>query len=256
MIDLHCHILPGIDDGPETIEGSVALAAAAAEGGTRTIVATPHVSWEWQNAAASIAVGVRAVNDALREAAIPVDVLAGAEVALSRAADLHPAELTALRLGGGPWLLVECPLTLAAPAFEQGLDALQRQGHRIVLAHPERCPALQRDPERLAALVRREMVTSLTASAFTGGFGRTVRRFAFELLRRGLVHEIASDAHDAVRRPPALVAALEAVGLGEYAAQLTQEAPDAILRGSTLPAALVVTPRGGLRPRLFGRGRA
>jgi protein-tyrosine phosphatase len=83
---------------------------------------------------------VRAVNGALRDARIAIDVLAGAEVALSRAVDLEPSELRVRRLGGGPWLLVECPLG-PAPGLEQGLGALRMQGHRIVLAHPERCPA-------------------------------------------------------------------------------------------------------------------
>ncbi len=79
MIDLHCHILPGIDDGPETMEGSVALGAAAAADGTQTIVATPHGSWEWRaNSAASIAAAVQAVNHASGEAGVAVEVLAGA----------------------------------------------------------------------------------------------------------------------------------------------------------------------------------
>lgn len=236
MIDLHCHILPGIDDGPKTMQDSVALASAASAGGTRTIVATPHVSWEWpDNDSETIAAGVRGANGALRDAGIAVDVLAGAEVALSRAADLELSELRALRLGGGPWLLVECPLGPAAPGLERGLGELQMQGHGIVLAHPERCPAFHSKPQRLAALVRRGMLTSVTASSFTGRFGRGVERFAFELLRRELVHDIASDAHDAVGRPPALATELTQAGLGEHATRLAQQVPDAILRGDDVP---------------------
>jgi protein-tyrosine phosphatase len=242
VIDLHCHILPGIDDGPRTMEDSIALASAAFAGGTRTIVATPHVSGQWpDNDAEGIGAGVRAVNGALRDAGIAIDVLAGAEVALSRAVDLEPAELRALRLGGGPWLLVECPLG-PAPGLEQGLGALRMQGHRIVLAHPERCPALQREPERLAELVRLGMVTSVTASAFTGHFGGVVKRFAFELLRRGLVHSVASDAHDAVRRPPALATELAKAGLDDHAPRAAHEAPAAILRGGDVPAPPALPP--------------
>jgi len=254
VIDLHCHILPGIDDGPRTMEGSVALASAAFAGGTRTIVATPHVSCAWpDNDAATIAQGVRAVNQALREADIAVEVLAGAEVALSRVGDLKLGELEALRLGGGPWLLAECPLTVEAPGFEHGLATLQNQGHRILLAHPERCPAIQRDPQRLAALVERGMLTSVTASAFTGSFGRTVQRFAFELLHCGLIHDIASDAHDAVRRPPALAAELVKAGLGDHAARMTREIPEAILRGTELPAPHPVALNSSARSRQAAR---
>ncbi|MEA2193139.1 MAG: protein-tyrosine phosphatase, partial [Solirubrobacteraceae bacterium] len=237
MIDLHCHILPGIDDGPQTMEDSLALARAAAAGGTTTIVATPHVSWGWpHNSAATISAGVRELNDELRAAQIELEVLAGGEVALSRAAELGPAELQALRLGGGPWLLVESPLTTLAPGVELGLTTLQNQGHRILLAHPERCPLFQREPQRLAALVGRGMLTSVTASAFTGRFGRQVQRFAFSLLHDGLVHDVASDAHDAIRRPPALHAALVEAGLGEHAERLAHSAPLAILRGRPVPA--------------------
>ena len=116
MIDLHCHVLPGIDDGPRTMADSVALAAAAAAGATRTIVATPHVSSQWpDNRAATISALVDELNAHLRRAGVPVEVLAGAEVALSRAAELDAGELDALRLGGGPWLLVECPLNRPRP---------------------------------------------------------------------------------------------------------------------------------------------
>jgi len=252
VIDLHCHILPGIDDGPRTMADSLALAAAAAVGATHTIVATPHVSWEWPgNRAATIADAVHALNEELRREGIPVEVVAGAEVALSRAAALDASELEALRLGGGPWLLVECPLTSPAPGTELGLTALRNQGHRILLAHPERCPLFQREPQRLAALVDAGMLTSVTASAFTGSFGRTVQRFAFELLRQGLVHDVASDAHDAVRRDPGLQAVLESAGLGPYAEHLADTTPQAILRGGAVPAG-VVASRAGLRSRLFG----
>ena len=236
MIDLHCHILPGIDDGPPVLEDSLALASAAFAGGTRTVVATPHVSCQWSdNDAETIDAGVRAVNRALRDAGIAIEVLAGAEVELSRAADLGPAELRALRLGGGPWLLVECPLGPAS-GLEQGLGVLRMQGHRILLAHPERCPTFQREPHRLAELVTLGMLTSVTASAFTGHFGKAVQRFAFELLRRGLVHDVASDAHDAVRRPPALATELAKAGLGDHAPRVAHEVPAAILAGSDVPA--------------------
>ena len=253
MIDLHCHVLPGIDDGPATMEDSLALAAAAAADGTHTIVATPHVSWEWpENDAGRIAAGVSALNTALREAHIEIEVLAGAEVALSRAADLDLAQVRALRLGGSPWLLVECPLTASAPGFEKGLAVLRGQGLLVALAHPERCPAFHADPERLAALVADGMITSLTASAFTGRFGRAVKRCAFDLLRRGLVHTVASDAHDAVRRPPALAGALAEAGLADEGQWLSGDAPRMILRGAELPQPRAFTPRARLMSRLFG----
>src|SRR4051794_10100635 len=108
---MHCHVLAGIDDGPETIEGSLALARVAEQRGIDTIVATPHVSWRYGNDAATIAGLVEQTNDALTKADIAVRVLAGAEIAMSRAPDVPREELAALTLGGGPWLLLECPFT-------------------------------------------------------------------------------------------------------------------------------------------------
>src|SRR5271163_1297670 len=118
MIDLHCHVLPGIDDGPRTLEESLALARAAADGGVHEIVATPHVSWDHPNEAADIAQRVDALNGHLRDAGIEVRVRPGAELAFTRIADIPEEELAALTLGGGPWLLVEPPFTPSVVGLE------------------------------------------------------------------------------------------------------------------------------------------
>ena len=89
MIDLHCHVLPGIDDGPDTIEDSLALARAAASAGTRVMVATPHVSWEYQNDAATITKLARELNARLAQDGVALEVLVGAEIAMTRAADIE-----------------------------------------------------------------------------------------------------------------------------------------------------------------------
>jgi protein-tyrosine phosphatase len=255
VIDLHCHVLPGIDDGPATIADSIALARAAAADGTRTIVATPHVSWDYPaTTAAVIADGVTAVNGALRDAGVPVTVVPGAEVALTRAADLTDDELIALRLGGGPWLLVEPPFSPGAAGLDLALHALAARGHRIVLAHPERCPGFLRDRELLARMVRDGMLCSVTAGSLTGRFGRTVQRFAHTILREGLVHDIASDAHDSgVRRPPLLAGEVRAAGFGDQADWLCRDVPEAILAGRRLPPAPPPPRPRGVLQRLLRR---
>ncbi len=241
MIDLHCHVLPGIDDGPPTIEGSLALARAAAAGGTRVLVATPHVSWRYRNDAQTIARLVRELNARLAEEGVlstggaPLEVRAGAEVALTQIAELAPPELGSLTLGGGEWLLVEPPFTPVAPHLDEILLALGRDGRRVVVAHPERCPAFQRDRQMLERLVREGFLTSVTAGSFGGRFGGEARRFALELARDGLLHNVASDAHDHVDRPPAIAAELEAVGLAPLAQWLTDAVPHAILDGGEIP---------------------
>jgi protein-tyrosine phosphatase len=243
VIDLHCHVLPGIDDGPATMEGSLAFARAAEAAGITTLVATPHVSSRYPNTPAMVHAGVASVNRALQQARIDVEVLPGAELDLRFAAELDDDELRALRLGRGEWLLVECPLTVGTPgSFELLLYSLERRGHKIVLAHPERSPVLQRNITSVAALIRAGMICSITATSLTGQFGRHVRRFTLRLLSEGLVHNVTSDAHDAVRRPPGLrdpilLAAAEMPWLTGQLGWLTAQVPSAIVDGAPLPAA-------------------
>lgn len=235
MIDLHCHLLPGIDDGPATIEQSVALARAAAAAGTATIVATPHASARYPNRAATIQRLASELGARLRAESVAIEIRVGAEVAMTHAEEIDPQELSQLRLGKGPWLLLEPPFLPAALGIDRAVAELCEQGHRIVLAHPERCPAFHRDPGLLRELVADGVLTSITAGALVGRFGKTVRRFASRLLADGLVHNVASDAHDWHRRPPGLAAELEQAGLGELADWLTREVPAAILAGTEIP---------------------
>jgi protein-tyrosine phosphatase len=241
VIDLHCHVLPGVDDGPETLADSLELCRGAVTAGTRTIVATPHVSWDWPGVTPQvIAEGTARVNEALRADGIDLEVRTGAEIAMTRAGDLSDEELVALRVGGGPYLLLECPLTPSATGFDAIAQALAERGHRILLAHPERCPAFHREPARLEALVDAGMLTSVTAGAFVARFGRTVERFARRMLEHGLVHDIASDGHGAgLRRPATIGPELDQAGFGESADWHARAVPLAILDGAPLPPAPV-----------------
>lgn len=241
MIDLHTHVLPGIDDGPASVDGSLELARGAAAAGVTEIVATPHVSWNVPTSAATVAAGVEALQPQLDAEGVGIRLRRGGELAISRATELDDDELRALRLGGGEWLLAECPLSAAATGFDTLLHHLQARGHRILLAHPERSPLLQRDPAKLRALVDAEMLASVTAGSLVGRFGSTVQRFTHELVEEGLVHNVASDAHDARRRPPGMAAEIAAAdaelpGLAERTEWMCVEVPRAILDGGPVPA--------------------
>jgi protein-tyrosine phosphatase len=231
VIDLHCHALAGIDDGPETIEGSLALVRAAAASGTRTIVATPHVNRRYPNSAAKIAECVQELNEHLANAEIDVKIRPGAEIALTRIAGIDDEQLAQLGLGGGPWLLVEPPFTAAVSNLDALYLDIQRQGHRVVIAHPERCAALRRHPQIVGSLVRAGMLVSVTASSLVGRFGDEARRFALALAREELLHNVVSDAHDHDMRPPGVAAELEQAGLGALTEWLTEVVPSAILGG-------------------------
>ena len=255
MIDLHSHILPGVDDGPATLEGSLALARTAVAAGTRTILATPHINDDRSIDAARVAAGLDTLRPALAAAEIPLEVLAGGEIAIWRLGDLDDATLRTLALGGGPYLLVESPFSPAIGAFEPLVLDLLGRGHRVLLAHPERCPAFHRDPERLQRLVDAGVLVQITAGSMTGGFGSTVRRLTATMLRTGVVHVVASDAHDAVKRPPGLndgFASLERElpGLAELQPWMTEQVPRAILDGTPLPERPPLPKEAGFLRRL------
>jgi protein-tyrosine phosphatase len=257
VIDLHCHVLAGIDDGPATIEESVALARDAAAAGTRTLVATPHVSQRYRNDAATIAAKAAELNGRLAAEGLELEVPVGAEIAITRALELDPGELQRLSLGGGPWLLLEPPFVPSASGLDIMLMDLQRRGHQIVLAHPERCPAFQRDPQMLRSLVRGGILTSITAGSLVGRFGAGVRRFAMALVAEGIVHNVASDAHDRAARSPGIGAELDQSGLGALADWWTREVPAAILAGEDIPrrpAVALPSPKPTRRWR-WSRGR-
>jgi protein-tyrosine phosphatase len=249
VIDLHCHVLPGIDDGPSSIEDSLLLARAAVSAGTQTIVATPHVSHEHPNDARTIARLVDEVGARFAAEELPLALRTGAEIAMTRITDIAPEELPELALGGGPWLLIECPFTSLATGFDILLGKLQSDGHRIVLAHPERSPFFHRDPELLGSLVRGGILTSITAGSLVGRFGSRVQRFARGLAQDELVHNVASDAHSHTGRPPGIRTELEASGLGPLAEWLTEAVPAAILAGDEIPSrpAAATAPAGGSR---------
>jgi protein-tyrosine phosphatase len=236
VIDLHCHVLPGIDDGPATIDGSLALARAARAAGIDTVVATPHVSAHYpKNQPDLIERLVAQVGARLREERIDLEVLPGAELAIMSLAQLDPASLPRLGLGGGAWLLVEPPFAPVAPGLERLLLDLLDRGHKLVLAHPERCPVFHRDRRMLESLADAGVLLSITAGSLVGRFGAEVRRYALELARDGLVHNVTSDAHDCEQRAPGLTSELHEAGLAPLADWLTLEVPHAILRGLQIP---------------------
>jgi protein-tyrosine phosphatase len=219
---------------------AIAMAAEAAAGGTATMVATPHIDHHWRVRPEVIAPRAAALRAALDEEGIDLQIAVGAEIALSRLVDLSAEQLRDLRLGEGPYLLIESPLDYAAGDFDALLLRIRARGESIVLAHPERSPLFQQQPERLAALVQDGLLCSITTGSLRGDFGGLVRRFTIEILREGLVHNVASDSHDDLRRPPGLHGALDAVedelpGIAAQHEWLTSIAPAAILSGAPLP---------------------
>jgi protein-tyrosine phosphatase len=259
LIDLHCHILPDVDDGPPTVDDAIALARGAQVDGITTIVATPHVDWAHAElGAARIGSAVQVLQAQLHAAAVNVTLASGAEVGCTWAWERDDAELRALTLGGHGWLLLECPhSTTITPGFVRLTSSLARRGHRLLLAHPERCPIFQREPELLDDLVCDGMLVQVTAGSLSGRFGRRVREFALALVNRGTAHVVASDGHG-VRRPAKIASELRAAGVErELATWLARDMPAAVLAGDPLPARPVKEAARSRRRflRLVGRDR-
>jgi protein-tyrosine phosphatase len=259
VIDLHSHLLPGIDDGASDLDESLAMARAAVDGGVEQIVATPHVSATYPNDPLRFAERVAEVQAALDRAGIPLRVHKGAEVSHLMLSELSDEALRAGTLGDGDYVLLEPPLSGPAPFIDRMADELQRKGFKVLLAHPERIAAFNRNIDVVAKLVETGCVTSITAGSLAGRFGGSVKRFTQELLARGLVHNLASDAHDAQHRSPALRPELDAVvaeipELEGWLDYLTVETPRAILAGE-VPSGTppVIESKRGFLDRLRGR---
>jgi protein-tyrosine phosphatase len=214
--DIHFHLLPGIDDGPATLDESVALAAAAAADGTETIVATPHVRSDFFTAVHELPERVREVEHRLADEGIAVRVLRGGELGHDMVGRLSQPELDLIAQGppGGRWLLVESPFSGFGDDFTSATDDLRARGFQVVVAHPERVP--DEDGSRWRAL-RYELasgsVLQVNAWSLAGRHGMEAQAVGRRLVREGRARVIGSDAHG-VRRAPALllgmVAALEA----------------------------------------------
>lgn len=211
VIDLHAHLLPGIDDGPDTLAQSVALARAFREGGVRTVACTPHVHPHYPTTSARMLGALEALRAAVAAAGVDLRILPGGEISLKCLPRLDDETLRAFSLGGGGrWLLLEMPFRGWPLGLPETLRDLEIRGFGAVLAHPERADAVQRAPDRLRDIVGRGALCQLTASSFTGEHGPAARRCAEALLRGGFAHILASDAHAVAWRPPGLEEGLEA----------------------------------------------
>jgi protein-tyrosine phosphatase len=234
LFDLHSHILPDVDDGPKTVEATLEMAKAAAEGGTAVMLATPHRKDVTENSSVEHLRDLLAdVSRRMGEDGTDLTLVLGMENHLDM--DL-PAEVSsgrALPMNGSRYILVEMPFFGRPNYIEDVLFQLQLQGTVPVLAHPERIEAFQREPDLLVRFVERGMLSQITAGSVVGHFGGRARRFTNTLLRRRLVHVIASDTHfpRGPRSPDLLrgVAAAARIVGEERARAMVVDTPKAIL---------------------------
>lgn len=262
-IDIHSHVLPGIDDGSKSLEESVELCRIAAEDGVKVLVCTPHVDFRYTNRRTSIEGPFGLVKEAVRQAGLDLDLIKGAEVHMA------PDILARLKEGdlltyddNGRYLLLEFPFQQVIMGAEEMVYRLRLAGVTPVIAHPERIGWFMDDPDRLFKLARLGALGQVTGGSLMGQFGEKSQRAGFTMLERNLVHVVASDAHDTSYRKPVLAEVARQVARRFDEAKvraLFVDHPRAIVAGVEIePPEPIEAPKRfrGFLSGLFSRSRA
>jgi protein-tyrosine phosphatase len=263
VIDLHCHLLPGLDDGASDLTVSLEMAKLSVKQGVTVVACTPHIlPGLYHNAGPAIRQATQQLQEALDQEGIPLRLVTGADVHMAPnfVEGLRSGQL--LSIADTRYVLVEPPHHMAPPHLENFFFDLLVAGYVPILTHPERLSWVPSRYETIKKLVRAGVWMQITAGSFTGAFGRNALYWSERLLGDGCVHLIASDAHDAGRRPPDLAVGLEAVAKrvgSEEAQRLVLARPMGILGDappSSLPGPLgVVDAEAGSSPQAAARSR-
>lgn len=239
MIDIHCHPLARVDDGPESFEVSVAMCKLAAEDGITHLVATPHFNYQFtfdsernQSKRAELQAAVGEVPK----------VLLGCDFHISydNVQRLTSNAARQFTINQTQYLLIELDDHFVPQQFDQILYNLQVVEVIPILTHPERNPVFRRKPELVSKWVARGCLVQVTAQSYLGGFGEQPQRLAERWLKQNLIHFFASDAHDEHHRPPLLSSCYRRVTEEhgeEVAARLLVKNPEAVINGQALPPA-------------------
>lgn len=254
MIDLHCHLLPGIDDGAVDLATSLVMARMAADDGVRLLACTPHIyPGMYENTATGIRAAISALQAELDQQGIDLRLMQGADV------HLQPDLVGGIRadriptLNGSRYLLLEPPHHVAPPRFDQSLFELRLAGIIPVVTHPERLSWIEDHYEAFGRAVAEGAWMQVTAGSLTGRFGRRAQYWGERMLDEGLVHLLATDAHDPRARPPLLAEGRDAAArrVGDDEAQrLVLDRPKAIVEDAppnsiTVPTASATNRSGG-----------
>lgn len=254
MIDIHCHILPNVDDGSRSLKESLEMARLAVRDGVREIVATPHsMDGVYVNGTADIVARVASLQSTLVEGHISLKLHPGSDLHLSMnmAERVLSREVCTIN-DGGKFILLELPSQTIPTGVKDEIFSLKLSGITPIITHPERNAMVQHDPGILYELVQMGALAQITAMSVTGDFGEFIGELSEDLLRRRWIHIIASDAHSSKDRPPVLSRAVE------RAASILRSYDEALRMVTTVPAAILSgTPPDvpePMRLRRTGRG--
>ena len=241
MIDIHAHILPGLDDGAKNWEQSLEMARIAVEDGIRMMVATPHlfksrlIDLRQLNPKEIILQHVAALRQKLLEENIPLEIIPGCDFPLSfESLQLLDDGLALTINDANRYLLMELPDTALPPATEEICFRLQSKGITPIITHPERHLVIQEAPYKLKRLLNLGCLAQMTGNSLTGWFGRGIKKISRQLVKLGYIHLLATDAHDPKRRPPVLSQAVTELTrlIGEKRARaMVHDIPARIIAG-------------------------
>jgi protein-tyrosine phosphatase len=246
VIDLHSHLLPGIDDGSKDLAMSLAMARMAAADGISTVACTPHIlPGVYNNSGPAIRKAVVRLSESIAEAGIPISLVTGADVHIAPDLDVQLHDGRALTLNDSKYLLLEPPHHVLPPRLEDLIFGLQATGYVPILTHPERLSWVEGHYDLIGRLVSSSVLMQITAGSVMGRFGRRPRYWAERMLDEGLCHLLATDAHNTEQRAPRMADAREFVAkrLGDdEAINLVLRRPQGILNNLS-PAELPPLPQ-------------
>ncbi|MDP8260313.1 MAG: CpsB/CapC family capsule biosynthesis tyrosine phosphatase [Candidatus Gygaella obscura] len=210
MIDIHCHILPAIDDGPKTIDESLRMCKMAASDGIETIVATPHINKDtYKTDSKDVLKKVKELNSLLKKEKINLKVLCGNDVHIqpNLLEDIKSNKVLTVN-NRKKYIILELPSESVPFYVEEVVGQLKKSRIVPIISHPERNFQIQRNTKIVEKLIKKGALIQITAMSVTGGFGSSAQTSAFNLLKKGLVDIMATDAHSVDKRPPILSAAV------------------------------------------------
>ena len=238
MIDIHCHILPSLDDGPSHMSDSLEMARHAAKQGIKTIVATPHhLNGNYENDKTAILNKVIELNEQLKKEGIDITVLPGQECRINGELVEEYNNDSILTVNNkGKYVLIELPSSSVPLYTEKLLFDIQLKGLIPVIVHPERNAELMTNPDKLYQLVKKGACTQITASSIVGKFGKKIQKFSHELIRANLTHFIASDAHNINTRAFYLAEAYDEIvaTYGKSMKYMFMENAELLIEGQTI----------------------
>ncbi len=257
MIDLHAHILPGIDDGPQTVAQSLEMARAFCAAGYTVAAATPHMipGTAWMPSADRIKEKTGELNRAIAQENLAIRIVAGMEVALDPQIPELLDQGRLVGLGETAWLLIEPPFLHLPAGWEHIIFSVLAKGFSVLLAHPERCNHLADTPQTIERLMDAGVHLQVNWGSFIGQYGRKAARTAHVMAENGWIHCLATDSHRALGLDPAALkmARDRIVGLiGEdNLALIARDNPGRVLRGGQVAA---MTANGAMAGPKKARG--